>query len=165
MSDQTATNPSYSITPIGRVRVKGHEFFLEIDPAYRAALQGLQGFGYIQVVWWFHLLDTPAHRKTVVAGQPYKNAPDNLGIFATRSPIRPNPIALTPVGVISLDIEQGLIQTPYIDAEDGTPILDIKPYQPCTDRVRDVQTPEWCASWPQWYEDSGDFDWSAVFNF
>jgi tRNA (Thr-GGU) A37 N-methylase len=62
-----------------------------------------------------------------------------------------------------VDVEKGLIVVPWIDAEDGTPILDIKPYHPSTDRIREVKMPRWCQHWPQWYEDSGEFDWSAEF--
>jgi tRNA (Thr-GGU) A37 N-methylase len=62
-----------------------------------------------------------------------------------------------------VDLENGLVIVPWIDAEDGTPILDIKPYHPSSDRVRDVRMPEWCAHWPQSLEDSAAFDWEAEF--
>jgi tRNA (Thr-GGU) A37 N-methylase len=102
-------------------------------------------------------------REMTIAEQPYRNAPVAIGIFATRSPARPNPIALTPVPVISVDVADGIVRVPFIDAEDGTPILDIKPYHPAVDRIRDVRTPAWCSSWPEWYEDSATFDWGSVF--
>lgn len=153
----------FVVKPIGHVRAGENGFCLEIDPAYAPALQGLQGFGYVVVVWWCHLLDGPEYRQVLTCQQPYKEAPAEMGIFATRAPVRPNPIAVTPVAVLNLDVERGIITIPYIDAEDGTPILDLKPYYPCIDRVRDVQVPAWCAAWPQWYEDSATFDWSAVF--
>lgn len=51
--------------------------------------------------------------------QPYKGAPETMGIFATRSPMRPNPIALTAVEVIHIDLEHGKIQVPFIDADDN----------------------------------------------
>ena len=47
----------------------------------------------------------------------------------------------------------------------GTPIIDIKPYQPCSDRVKNVQLPDCCSDWPQCYEGSATFDWTTVFNF
>jgi tRNA (Thr-GGU) A37 N-methylase len=52
---------------------------------------------------------------------------------------------LTAVVVQEIDYERGVIHTPYIDAEAGTPILDIKPYHPSVDRIRDVAVPAWCA--------------------
>ena len=88
-----------------------------------------------------------------------------LGAFATRTPERPNPIALTCAGVTYLDDENGVIGLTYVDAEAGTPVLDIKPYTPSLDRVETPLVPQWCAHWPQSVEASGDFDWSAVFNF
>jgi hypothetical protein len=60
--------------------------------------------------------------------------------------------------------QEGIVRVPFMDAEDGTPILDIKPYHPSVDRIREVRVPAWCATWPQWYEDSATFDWGgAVF--
>ena len=84
-------------------------------------------------------------------------------MVATRSPARPNPLALTAVPVISIDIEAVVVRVPFIDAEDGTPILDLKPYHPAVDRIREVSVPQWCEGWPEWYEDSATFDWGAVF--
>jgi tRNA-Thr(GGU) m(6)t(6)A37 methyltransferase TsaA len=153
----------YKLSPIGQVESGPEGFALRIAPKYRAALQGLDGFGHINVLWWSHYLDTPDHRNILEAEQPYKNAPDKLGIFATRSPLRPNPICVSTVSVLNVDIENGLVIVPWIDAENGTPILDIKPYHPSSDRVRDLHMPEWCQHWPQWLEDSAEFNWEAEF--
>ncbi len=153
----------YKLSPVGQVQAGSDGFVLKIEPQYRPALQGLAEFGHITVMWWSHYLDTAEHRGVVVSEQPYKNAPAQLGIFATRSPLRPNPICLSTVAVLSVDVEKGLVVVPWIDAEDGTPILDIKPYHPSADRIREIHMPEWCRHWPQWYEDSAEFDWSAEF--
>ncbi len=155
--------PTFSLFPIGTVHASADGFCLEIKPEYRAALNGLEGFSTLNVIWWAHLLDNEQCRAIVECDQPYQKAPAKLGIFATRSPVRPNPVAVTPVTLLSIDYERGMIYIPYIDAEDGTPLIDLKPYQPCTDRVREVRVPEWCRHWPQWYEDSGTFDWAAEF--
>jgi tRNA (adenine37-N6)-methyltransferase len=158
MSDHT-----FTLRPIGTVTTDEAGFALCIDQPFRTALTGLDGFSHINVLWWCHLLDAPQYREVQLAEQPYRDAPDQLGIFATRSPVRPNPLALTPVPVMSIDVEAGIVRIPCIDAESGTPILDIKPYHPSVDRIRDCTVPGWCAGWPQWYEDSATFDWSAVF--
>lgn len=152
---------TFTVHPVGYVRAEESGFYLEIAPDYVPALKGLDDFGHINVLCWFHLYDE--YREVVECDQPYKHAPAKLGIFATRAPVRPNPIALTTVAVTHIDHEQGRVYIPYIDAEDGTPILDIKPYHPCEDRIKDVKLPEWCAHWPQWYEDSAEFDWAAEF--
>ncbi len=93
------------------------------------------------------------------------HGPETIGIFATRSPVRPNPIALSAVPVLGIDTAAGIIAVPYVDADDGTPVLDIKPYLPATERIRDVKVPAWSAHWPQWYEDNWGFDWAAEFTF
>ncbi len=150
-----------TVNPIGQIRANDEGFYLEINEEYAAALKGLEGFSYLNVLWWGHLYDE--YREIVECDKPYKAGPEKLGIFATRSPVRPNPILLTSVAVMEIDRERGIVRIPYIDAEDGTPILDIKPYHPCSDRIREVAVPAWCAHWPQWYEDSATFDWAAEF--
>jgi len=155
--------PQYALRPIGRVRVSEDGMSLQIDEAYRPALKGLAGFGHVVVVFWCHLADTEEYRALLACDRPYTKGPDRLGVFATRSPARPNPIGITPLQVIAIDELAGTIHVPYIDAEDGTPILDIKPYHPSLDRIRDTRTPDWCAHWPQWSEDSATFDWASEF--
>ncbi|MNZ62665.1 putative tRNA (adenine(37)-N6)-methyltransferase [compost metagenome] len=88
-----------------------------------------------------------------------------MGIFATRSPIRPNPIALSVVQMISVDEDKGVIRIPYIDANQGTPVIDLKPYTPSLDRVESPGVPDWCKHWPKSLEKSSDFDWQDEFNF
>ncbi len=153
----------YQVVPIGHVRVDQGGFAIVVSEQYRPALTELDGFSHLNILWWCDQLDEPAFREMTIADKPYKAGPDQVGIFATRSPARPNPIALTAVPVLSLDIQAGVIQIAYIDAEPSTPVLDIKPYLPAVDRIRDTTTPDWCAQWPSWYEDSATFDWGAVF--
>jgi len=133
------------------------------ESAYRDALIGLEGFSHINVLWWFDQLDSPEYRAVTTSERPYRDAPARLGIFATRSPVRPNPLALTAVPVLAIDVAAGVVRIPFIDAEPGRPVLDIKPYHPAVDRIREVSVPAWCAGWPEWYEDSMTFDWGAVF--
>ncbi len=152
-----------SIAPIGHVRAENGSFRLEIDREYLPGLKELEGFSHVNVLWWSHLCDSTECRTTLQWNQPYKQGPAAVGVFATRSPARPNPIAMTAVAIMKIDPEAGVIHVPYIDAEDGTPIIDLKPYHPCVDRIRDCSVPRWCRHWPQWYEDSAAFDWSAEF--
>ena len=156
------TDTTYTLGPVGHVEVDEGGFTIQIDEQYRDALLALDGFSHLNVLFWCHYLDTPEYREITVGDKPYKKGPDQVGIFATRSPARPNPIALTAVPVLGIDQAAGTVRIAFIDAEPDSPVLDIKPYLPI-DRVRDVSTPEWCAEWPQWYEDAGTFDWGAVF--
>ncbi len=148
---------------IGVIRATAGGFTAELKEPFRAGLDGLDGFSYINVLFWCDRLDAPQPRSMVTFPQPYQGAPETLGVFATRSPARPNPLALTVCGVIGIDRENGRINLAYIDADDGSPIVDVKPYHPATDRVRDVTVPAWCDHWPKWYEDSATFDWAAEF--
>jgi tRNA-Thr(GGU) m(6)t(6)A37 methyltransferase TsaA len=138
-------------------------FSLHLDEAHRSALKGLEGFQYVQVLFWADGLDNPEYRKETVLAKPYKIGPQELGIFVTRSPLRPNPILLSAAQVLDLDVEAGVVKLAYLDAEEGSPILDIKPYLPATERIRDAAVPQWCAHWPEFYEDSAAFDWAGEF--
>lgn len=160
-----ATMHSHAIklNPIGAILVGADGSTLAIAEAYRPALTELEGFSHINVLWWADQVDDPMLREMTIADRPYRDAPAAIGIFATRSPVRPNPIALTSAEMLSVDIDSGLVRIAYIDAEEGSPILDLKPYLPATDRIRNATYPHWAASWPQWYEDSATFDWGAVF--
>ena len=155
----------YELRPIGRVRVSDEAFTLHVEEAFRPALEGLEGFSHAVVVFWCHLVDSDDLRRVVTCDRPYRKGPERLGTFATRSPVRPNPIGITPVPLIRIDTVEGVVQVPFLDAEDGTPILDIKAYHPSIDRIRDARVPAWCAHWPQWSEDSAAFDWEAEFSF
>lgn len=153
----------FTLSPIGKIEAGAEGFAIRLDSSMAPGLLGLEGFGYLNVLWWADQVDRPELRRITECDKPYKRGPDKVGIFATRSPVRPNPVAVTPVAILSVDHEAGLIRIPFIDAEDGTPVIDLKPYHPCTDRVRDAAVPGWCAHWPSCYEDNADFDWSAEF--
>lgn len=153
----------FQVTPIGKINVGEEGMSIELDAKYIPSLKALEGFSHLNVVWWFSDFDTEEARNVLETPQPYKQAPTIMGIFATRSPIRPNPIALTAVQVIAIDCEKGIIQIGYIDANDGTPVLDIKPYTPSLDRVETPSVPEWCCHWPKSLEESATFDWAEEF--
>jgi len=154
----------FHIKPIGTVVAKQGVFSIQLDPSFLTGLTNIDGFSHLQVVWWGHLYAKPEYRVHIVAEKPYKKGPDQLGVFATRSPVRPNPILITTIEVLRIDYEKGIIYTPYLDAEDGTPVLDIKPYH-LGERVRDCSVPQWCAHWPEWDEETANFDWQSEFNF
>ncbi len=84
--------------------------------SFAAWLQALNGFSHLNVIWWFSDFDHEETRNILETPQPYKKAPKVMGVFATRSPVRPNPIALTTVQVIHIDYQNGIIQIAYIDA-------------------------------------------------
>lgn len=61
--------------------------------------------------------------------------------------------------------ENGVVGLYYIDAFDGSYVIDLKPYTPSIDRIENAKVPQWCSHWPKSYEESGNFDWESEFNF
>lgn len=150
---------------IGTVVNQEGEMKIALDQTYLFALKGLDGFSHIQVLYWFDGCDTAASRSKLTERSPYKKGPAQIGTFATRTPERPNPIALSCAYITYVDEDNGIIGLAYIDAEDGSPVLDIKPYTPSLDRVEHPVVPKWCAHWPKSCEAGSDFDWEKEFNF
>jgi tRNA-Thr(GGU) m(6)t(6)A37 methyltransferase TsaA len=155
----------FQVNSIGKVNINREGIFIALDLQYIPALQVLDGFSHLNVLWWFSDFDDEEMRGILEMPQPYKNAPTIMGIFATRAPIRPNPLALSTVLVIDIDYENGLIEITDIDANDGTPLLDIKPYTPSLDRVEKPSVPEWCSHWPVSLEEAENFNWEKEVNF
>ncbi len=148
---------------IGTVSL-GEDTRVILENEYAPGLEGLEGFSHLLVIWYAH--ETPPwDPKNLTIPKPYRQAPLNLGIFATRSENRPNPILMSVVQITGIDVEAGTVGVAWIDAENGSPVLDIKPYQPAVDRVRDVELPSWCRHWPSAVEESGDFPWHEEFMF
>ena len=94
-----------------------------------AALKGLEDFSHLWLIWGFSEVDKAEWSPTV--RPPRLGGNKRVGVFATRSPYRPNPIGLSSVEI--LKIENGEIFVKGADLLDGTPIYDIKPYIPYTD--------------------------------
>jgi len=112
---------------------------IEIDEAWAEALDGIEGFSHIWVLWW---IDRSPDAPTAQRVHPEGRAEIPLvGLFATRSPRRPNPLGLTCVELIE---RQGrLLRVQGLDAFENTPILDIKPYLRRGDRIETATMPSW----------------------
>lgn len=117
--------PVFTMSPVGWVRKAGGKTFIEIDKRFQPALMGVEELKSIWVLYWFDRNDTPEQR-AVLQVHPHGN-PDNplRGVFATRSPLRPNLIALSQVGIVS--VKGNVIEIDGIDAYADTPVLDLKP--------------------------------------
>ncbi|MBI4878808.1 MAG: tRNA (N6-threonylcarbamoyladenosine(37)-N6)-methyltransferase TrmO [Planctomycetes bacterium] len=133
----------FSVHPIGKV-VKGKSgpVRLEIDERYADGLLGLAEWSHVQVIYWFDQNDTPEQR-AVLQVRPRGDASAPMtGVFACRSPVRPNLLALSTCRILS--VEGRVVTVEDIDAFDSTPILDLKPYSPGPDGASgEVRTPEW----------------------
>lgn len=93
---------------------------IEIDPALEAGLVDVEGFSHLYVVWVFDRAGAPE----LVAWPPADDR--SHGVFATRSPRRPNPIGLSVVELLGR--EGNVLAVRGVDMLDGTPVLDLKPY-------------------------------------
>lgn len=105
---------------------------VEVFEDYRAGLKDLGGFSHVILLW--HLdRSTGFHLEVVPPRQT-----QTRGLFATRSPNRPNPIGLS---IVKLDcVEDGILHVDGVDMLDGTPLLDIKPYIPASDCHPDARS-------------------------
>jgi tRNA-Thr(GGU) m(6)t(6)A37 methyltransferase TsaA len=146
------------VQAIGTVKIENDIYSIHIDEKFLPALKNIEGFSHLQVVWWGHLTDDSKNRNRFILEKLFRNGPDLIGIFATRSPIRPNPILISTIKIQEIDLDKGRIYTSFIDADNNTPVLDIKPYF-LMERVRNCNVPTWCEHWPQWFEDSLALNW------
>lgn len=154
-----------SVKIIGKIVINNKGMFIKILPEYKSALQALDGFSHLDIFWWFNKCDDEISRNVLEVNSPYKKSPEIMGIFATRSPMRPNPIGLTIAQILNIDHENGIIQIAYTDADNNSPVIDLKPYTPSLDRIETPIVPNWCSHWPKSLEASSDFNWENEFNF
>jgi tRNA-Thr(GGU) m(6)t(6)A37 methyltransferase TsaA len=136
------------LTPIGVVRTtavgdevrdKTRTSQLVIRKELTTALDGVEGFSHLFVLFWLH--KTSAEQRKILKVHPRrrKDLP-LLGIFATRTMTRPNPVGLTLVALVK--VEGNVLTVRGLDAFDGTPVLDIKPFD-SWDTAETAKVPEW----------------------
>jgi len=109
---------------------------IKLKPQYRRGLGGLAGYSHLIILFWFS-----RYREWKMPKEKHK--PKEVKVFATRMPARPNPIGLSVVELVDFSIDEGTIVVKGIDAIDGTPVLDIKPYLPHFDSYAEAKVPEW----------------------
>ena len=112
---------------------------IEIGDELSEALDGLEGFSHIIVIYWMHR--SPAGEIAVKIHPRGRQELPLVGLFATRSPHRPNPIGKATSEL--LQRRGNILKVKGLDAIDGTPVLDIKPYMPSYDAPADARTPPW----------------------
>jgi len=113
---------------------------LHINKEYADGLKGIDAFSHIVVVFQMHQSTWNPETDLVRRPQGRADMP-LLGIFAQRAKHRPNPIGITAVKL--LGVKGNVLTVKALDAIDGTPILDIKPYFPKYDRIDKSTIPEW----------------------
>jgi tRNA-Thr(GGU) m(6)t(6)A37 methyltransferase TsaA len=143
-----ATSSKICLEPVGvvqteavgkEVRDKNVVSRIVFREKYVEALEGVEEFSHLFVLFWLHEISDKDRQIMKVRPRGRSDMP-LLGIFATRTPHRPNPIGLTRVKI--LDIEGNVITVQGLDAFDGTPVLDIKPFD-SWDITEEFKVPEW----------------------
>ena len=138
------------LTPIGTVRSPvtegvdehwGHVVSeIHLDGALTAGTRGRDRFSHVLVVYLMHEATFDPARDLVRRPRGRDDMP-MVGIFAQRARHRPNPIGFSAVRL--LGVENDRVRVQGLDAIDGTPVLDLKPYLPASDLAPDAQTPDW----------------------
>lgn len=108
-------------------RLKEDHFVIEVCPEFAAGLQDVEGATHLVILYWCDRGD----RSILLATPPWDDQPH--GVFATRSPNRPNPIAFDIVDLVSREGNRLVVRG--MDALDNSPLLDIKPYNSQTDAI------------------------------
>ena len=114
---------------------------LRIFPEFCDALKGIDGFSHVIILYWIHLRDNEKERGTLQVVPRARADNVKVGVFACRSPSRPNPIGLCVAKLMK--VEDCALTVKGLDAFKGSPIIDIKPYIPRRDAVSNAYTPEW----------------------
>ncbi len=140
--------PKIVLQPIGIVRspIKDRErrdtkdtiAEIVLDTTFTEGLDNLDEFSHIIVIYYFHKTKKPAPLKV---HPKYRTEPTPIGVFASRSPDRPNALGKTIVKL--LERRENILKVQGLDAIDGTPVIDIKPYIPELDFVAGARIPRW----------------------
>jgi tRNA-Thr(GGU) m(6)t(6)A37 methyltransferase TsaA len=144
MSSKGKTN----LTPIGFVRTnavgdevkdKNRLSQIIIHDELAEALDGIAGFSHLFVLFWLHEISDEQRKTLKVHPRGRRDLP-LLGVLATRTMLRPNPIGLTLVELVKF--EGNVLTVRGLDAFDGTPVLDVKPFD-SWDMAKDARVPQW----------------------
>jgi tRNA-Thr(GGU) m(6)t(6)A37 methyltransferase TsaA len=119
-----------------------------LRPELEPMLLNLRDYSHVIVVFWPHLVP-----EDIRGSKPQLHPRDDernplMGVLATRSQIRPNPILTSPVRLLS--VKRAVLKVRGLDAVDGTPVLDVKPYLPFFDSVPDARVPKWVDDAQSW---------------
>jgi len=153
MHAMSPERPRFEIRQIGTIERTEGGARLHVFEEYRACLDQLGTFSHAEVLWWFSQCDEEELRSITRVDPPFESP--TLGVFATRAPTRPNPVALSTIVIRSVDEDAGIVEIGAVDAVDGSPLIDIKPYMPHYSRVREPVVPAWASQWPEWMPEDG----------
>lgn len=145
-----SNTPTITMNAIGLVRTEATDAIdtgwskvtseIHIKPELSAGLQGLEDWSHIVVIFQMHETAFVPDEHLRSQPQEREDMPE-VGVFAQRSRQRPNRIGITAVRV--LGVQENVVTVKGLDAIDGTPVLDIKPYAPVYDGVNEPLVPAW----------------------
>jgi len=133
---------------IGIVEKSGEqEAKVRLFQDFCAGLKGIEDFSHLIILYWIHLRDKEEERRALLVF-PRRHAVNvEVGVFACRSPSRPNPIGLCVVELVR--VEGCTLTVRDLDALEGSPVIDIKPYLPTAESIPNARVPEWTGHGPQ----------------
>lgn len=138
-----------SVTEMGKGLWGTIDSEIHLEPRYAAGLQGLEAFSHAVIVFYLHQMKPFDAAKQLLRQPRGMEHLKAVGVFAQRTKHRPNPIGVTSVEIRS--IRDHVVVVRGLDALDGTPVLDLKPYIPMFDRVENARTPEWVVHFMEGY--------------
>jgi tRNA-Thr(GGU) m(6)t(6)A37 methyltransferase TsaA len=121
------------------IRDKTHLSQIFLDCELTPALEGITGFSHVFVLFWLHQITLKQRETMKVHPRGRKDMP-LLGVLATRTNLRQNPIGLTLCELVT--VESNVLTVRGLDAYDGTPVLDVKPYD-TWDCAQNARMPDW----------------------
>jgi tRNA-Thr(GGU) m(6)t(6)A37 methyltransferase TsaA len=134
-------NETFKVVPIGVVESNNELARIRIFSDYCDGLFRLNEFSHVIILYWFHERDSEEERRVLRVVPKRHRAQQEVGVFASRSPSRPNPVGFCVVKLLKVD---GCVLTVEgLDAFVGSPVVDVKPYLPRADFVADIRVPEW----------------------
>jgi len=112
-------------------RISNNEIVIEVFPDFTPALRGIDQYSHLIVLYW----GDRSNREVLQSTTPH-NTKQQVGVFSNRSPNRPNPIAFCVASLVRQEGNQLVVR--WVDALDGSPLIDIKPYSPALDSVENA---------------------------
>jgi tRNA-Thr(GGU) m(6)t(6)A37 methyltransferase TsaA len=113
---------------------------ISIDPALAPGLEGLERYSHIVVIYWAHRATAASKMALRVRYKGDRSRP-MVGVFASRSPYRPNPLCIRVARLV--EVKGEVLVMEGLDALDGTPVVDIKPFIPRIDNPAGASVPDW----------------------
>lgn len=121
-------------------KIKTMVSVITLNPNLQELLDDIEGYSHLMILYWAHKVPTESRNLTKVHPMGLKEMPSK-GIFATCSPARPNPVLVTVVRLV--EREKNILKVQGLEAIDGSPVIDIKPFVQGYHGAENSKTPQW----------------------